>query len=100
MSKHEKTGLYVEVRGNNLDAAMRILQRKVKQENLLTDLAKHEFYEKPSVVKRREKKEAEKRAYKLKMIQIEEDNPNPNNHHKKKQVRKEHKVLPELNFRD
>ena len=47
-------GLQVEVFNNNVDAALRILKRKVKDANLFLDLKKKSYYEKPSK-KRREK---------------------------------------------
>jgi small subunit ribosomal protein S21 len=47
-------GLQVEVFNNNVDAALRILKKKVKDANLFFDLRKKEYYVKPSK-KRREK---------------------------------------------
>jgi len=48
-------GLQVDVYNNNVDKALRILKKKVKDANLFLDLRKKEYYEKPSK-KRREKK--------------------------------------------
>ena len=48
-------GLSVDVYNNNVDKALRILKKKVKDANLFFDLRKKEYYEKPSK-KRREKK--------------------------------------------
>ena len=48
-------GLQVEVYNNNVDKALRILKKKVKDANLFFDLKKKAYYEKPSK-KRREKK--------------------------------------------
>tara|TARA_B100000029_G_scaffold198179_1_gene196225 strand:- start:102 stop:359 length:258 start_codon:yes stop_codon:yes gene_type:complete len=48
-------GLQVEVYNNNVDKALRILKKKVKDANLFLDLRKKEYYEKPSKI-RREKK--------------------------------------------
>ena len=53
--KKELQGLMVEVWDNNVEKAMRILKRKVKDSNLFIDLRKKEYYEKPSKL-RREKK--------------------------------------------
>ena len=47
-------GLQVEVYNNNVDQALRILKKKVKEANLFLDLKKKQYYEKPSK-KRREK---------------------------------------------
>ena len=48
-------GLQVDVYNNNVDKALRILKKKVKDANLFLDLRKKEYYEKPSKI-RREKK--------------------------------------------
>ena len=48
-------GLQVDVYNNNVDQALRILKKKVKDANLFLDLKKKQYYEKPSK-KRREKK--------------------------------------------
>ena len=47
-------GLSVDVYNNNVDKALRILKKKVKDSNLFLDLKKKQYYEKPSK-KRREK---------------------------------------------
>ena len=47
-------GLQVDVYNNNVDKALRILKKKVKDANLFFDLRKNEYYTKPSK-KRREK---------------------------------------------
>lgn len=62
-SKHFKTfegkkGLCVEVRAGNVEGAIRLLTRRVKQEGLMRELRARSFYEKPSVKKRRKKAEA------------------------------------------
>lgn len=45
----------------DFERALRIFNRKVADANILNDLRKHEFYEKPSITKRRNKKAAIKR---------------------------------------
>ena len=50
--KKELQGLQVEVYNNEVEKAMRILKRKVKDSNLFIDLRKKEYFEKPSRVKR------------------------------------------------
>ena len=47
-------GLQVDVYNNNVDKALRLLKKKVKEANLFLDLKKKQYYEKPSK-KRREK---------------------------------------------
>jgi small subunit ribosomal protein S21 len=64
MSNHKngafenKRGLSVEVRNNNVEGAIRILGRKVKQEGLIREIRARQFYEKPSTVRRRKHAEA------------------------------------------
>ena len=41
-------GLQVDVYNNNVDQALRILKKKVKESNLFLDLKKKQYYEKPS----------------------------------------------------
>ena len=53
--KKDLQGLQVEVYDGQVEKAMRILKRKVKESNLFLDLRKKEYYEKPSKI-RREKK--------------------------------------------
>jgi small subunit ribosomal protein S21 len=53
-----KRGLTVEVRNNNVDGAIKLLNRKVKNEGLLRELRLREYYEKPSIVRRRKHAEA------------------------------------------
>ena len=48
-------GLAVNVYNNNVEGALKIFKRKVKDSNLMLDLKKKAYYEKPSK-KRREKK--------------------------------------------
>jgi len=50
--KKQLQGLQVEVYNNEVEKAMRILKRKVKDSNLFIDLREKEYFEKPSRVKR------------------------------------------------
>ena len=50
--KKELQGLQVEVYDGQVEKAIRILKKKVKDSNLFIDLRKKEFYEKPSKVRR------------------------------------------------
>ena len=47
-------GLQVDVYNNNVEKALRLLKKKVKDANLFLDLKKKQYYEKPSK-KRRER---------------------------------------------
>ena len=52
-----KRGLSVDVRGS-FDSALKIFSRKIKREGLMHDLRRKEYYEKPSVVRRKKHAEA------------------------------------------
>lgn len=57
-------GASVEVRNNDVNSALRKLKKILETDNRQKDLAKHEFYEKPSVKTRRAKNQARKRTQK------------------------------------
>ena len=50
--KDNAQGLSVKVFNNNVDGALRILKKKVKESNLFQDLRDKEYYTKPSEIKR------------------------------------------------
>ena len=50
--------LKVTVRDNKVEHALRLLKKKVKDSGLLIELREREFYTKPSVKKRLQKKRA------------------------------------------
>tara|TARA_B100000073_G_C23611379_1_gene524657 strand:+ start:97 stop:348 length:252 start_codon:yes stop_codon:yes gene_type:complete len=50
--KDTARGLSVTVFNNNVDGALKVLKRKVKDSNLFLDLRKKQYYEKPSKIKR------------------------------------------------
>jgi small subunit ribosomal protein S21 len=58
--------LVVHVRHNDVDAALRVLKKKVQKAGITSELRKHRYYEKPSQRRRRKKqagiKNARKRA--------------------------------------
>ena len=60
--------LHVDVRENNVDQALRVLKKKMQREGLLREMRAKEFYEKPSVKKARQAKEAIKRKRKADRI--------------------------------
>ena len=48
--------------GESIDSILRKFKRKVKNEGILTDLRKKEYFEKPSDEKKRKQKAAERRT--------------------------------------
>ena len=60
--KDRLQGLQVEVYNNNVEAALKIFKRKVKDSNLMLDLKKKAYYEKPSKKKREKRNLAIARA--------------------------------------
>jgi len=55
----------VQVRDNNIEAAIRVLKKKLLREGIFRELKLRKNYEKPSERKLRETKESEKRFKKL-----------------------------------
>ena len=70
--KKQLQGLQIEVYNNEVEKAMRILKRKVKDSNLFIDLRKKEYFEKPSRVKR-EKRNLAKLRNQYKVQKEKED---------------------------
>ena len=50
--REDPPGLAVTVYNNNVDGALKVLKRKVKNSNLMLELRKKTYYEKPSKLKR------------------------------------------------
>ena len=69
---NDRRGLYVEVRNNDVNRALRRLKKLMNQEGMVKDMRKKEFYEKPSIIKKREKAQARKRW--LKLVEKNKDN--------------------------
>ena len=57
--------LYVKVYKNNIEKALRIFKKQVKESKLLVELRDREFYTKPSVLKREKRAKARLRAKKF-----------------------------------
>ena len=53
--KKELQGLQVDVYDGQVEKAIRILKKKVKESNLFLDLRKKSYYEKPSKLRRERK---------------------------------------------
>ena len=59
--KDTAQGLSVTVFNNNVEGALKVLKKKVKESNLFLDLRKKEYYEKPSAIRRQKKNMAKLR---------------------------------------
>ncbi len=57
--------LYVKVRNNNVEKALSILKKKVKESKLMLELREREYYTKPSVIKKEKKAKARLRNKKI-----------------------------------
>ena len=60
----------VEVRGGNLEKAMRVLKKKVQKAGIVKEIKRRQYYMKPSEIKREKKKEGIKNV-KKKMAKLE-----------------------------
>jgi len=56
--------LEIKVHDRDVDKALIVFKRMIQKEGVLGDLKKKQFYEKPSVKKRRKRREAAKRRLK------------------------------------
>jgi len=52
----KSTLLYVEVKDGNIEGAISEFKKRVKNSDLIKEIRANEFYEKPSVIKRRRNK--------------------------------------------
>ncbi len=55
------TGMYVEVRNNDVNRAMRKLKKMCNNEGIIRDVREKEYFEKPSIKKKKAKAAARKR---------------------------------------
>lgn len=90
------TGTRVEVRNNDVNYALRKLKKILERNDFQKDLSKHEYYEKPSVKRKRDKETAKKRwqkeVNKMRMSGIWQDS-NSGDMKYMKSKRKRRKVL-------
>ena len=56
--KDDSTGLAVKVFNNNIEGALKVFKRKVKDSNLMVELREKQFYRKPSEIRRERKSKA------------------------------------------
>ena len=71
--KDTARGLSVTVYNNNVEGALKVFKRKVKDSNLMLDLRKKAYYEKPSK-KRRERKNMAKLRNHYKTLKEKQNN--------------------------
>ena len=72
--KKQLQGLQVEVYDGQVEKAMRILKRKVKNSNMLQELRKKEYFVKPSVIKREKRNLAKLRNHYKTLKEKEQNN--------------------------
>ena len=65
--------MYVTVRENNVDQALRVLKKKLQREGVFREMKNRRSYEKPSERRAREKAEAIRRARKLERKRLERE---------------------------
>lgn len=65
--------LFVTVRDNNVDQALKALKKKMQREGVFREMKLRRSYEKPSERKAREKAEAVRRARKLERKRLERE---------------------------
>jgi small subunit ribosomal protein S21 len=63
----------VVVKNNNVEKAISIFKRKVKDSNMMYELREREFYKKPSAIKKEIKNKAKARNHWKKIKLMEED---------------------------
>ena len=65
--------MYVSVRDNNVDQALRILKKKMQREGVFREMKNRWVYEKPSEKKARELAESTRRVRKLMRKRLERE---------------------------
>ena len=65
--------MYVSVRDNNVDQALRVLKKKMRREGMFREMKNRRAYEKPSERKAREMAENTRRVRKLMRKRLERE---------------------------
>ena len=65
--------MYVSVRDNNVDQALRVLKKKMRREGMFREMKNRRAYEKPSERKAREMAESTRRVRKLMRKRLERE---------------------------
>ena len=71
--KWEKNTLFVAVRDNNVDQALRVLKKKMQREGLFREMKNRRAFEKPSERRARETAESTRRVRKLMRKRMERE---------------------------
>tara|TARA_Y100001963_G_scaffold145937_1_gene220225 strand:+ start:131 stop:391 length:261 start_codon:yes stop_codon:yes gene_type:complete len=56
--KDDSMGLSVKVFNNNIEGALKVFKRKVKDSNMMVELREKQYYRKPSEIKRERRSKA------------------------------------------
>ena len=67
------TYMYLSVRDNNVDQALRVLKKKMQREGMFREMKNRRAYEKPSERKAREMAESTRRVRKLMRKRLERE---------------------------
>ena len=70
---HKGLSMYVAVRDNNVDQALRVLKKKMQREGMFREMKNRRAYEKPSERKAREMAESTRRVRKLMRKRLERE---------------------------
>ncbi len=62
--------MIVEVYGNNVEKALKILKRQMQKQGITKDVKKSRFYEKPSLKRKRKREEAMRRRAKAERLAL------------------------------
>ena len=65
--------MYVTVRDNNVDQALRVLKKKMQREGVFREMKNRRSYEKPSELRARETAESTRRVRKLMRKRLERE---------------------------
>ena len=72
-TKRERNTLFVAVRDNNVDQALRVLKKKMQREGLFREMKNRRAFEKPSERRARETAESTRRVRKLMRKRMERE---------------------------
>ena len=72
-TKRERDTLFVAVRDNNVDQALRVLKKKMQREGLFREMKNRRAFEKPSERRARETAESTRRVRKLMRKRMERE---------------------------
>ena len=72
-TKRERNILFVAVRDNNVDQALRVLKKKMQREGLFREMKNRRAFEKPSERRARETAESTRRVRKLMRKRMERE---------------------------